>query len=267
MIDLKKLDSTARNVRKHIITMSYNARSAHMGGSLSCVEILVYLYFSYLKVFPDNPNNRKRDRFILSKAHDAKALYATLAERGYITHKVLESYEQNDGKLPGHTVRHCVAGVESSAGSLGHGLSIGTGIALAGKLNADSYRVIVLLSDGECDEGSIWEAALFASQHKLTNLTAIVDYNKLQGFGRTDDVISLEPFRQKWESFGWNVIEIKNGNNFNQIYGGFKQITKKNKPTCIIAHTTKGLGGPKKYVNTIDSQYIPAEKKDLELFN
>src|SRR5581483_4720151 len=157
-----------------------------------------------------------RDRLIFSKAHDAKVLYATLAQRGFFDKKILEGYELDGGLLPGHATRHCVPGVEASAGALGHGLSMAAGMAYAGKIDKKNFRVFTILSDGECDEGSIWEAILFAGHHRLDNLIAIVDYNKKQGFGFTKDVLDLEPFVNKWEIFRWEVREV-NGHDFTDI--------------------------------------------------
>lgn len=257
----------AQNVRKNILLMSFRAQSAHTGGALSCVEILVALYFEIMKVYPKNPYDKKRDRFIFSKAHDAKALYAVLAERGFFNKKILEGYEQDNGQLPGHSTRHCVPGVEASAGSLGHGLSIAAGSAFALKQSGKKNKVFVLISDGECDEGSVWEAALFSSHHKLDNLITIIDYNKLQGFGFTKDVLNLEPLRKKWESFGWSVKEI-DGHNLSKIVRVLKDVPfSKNKPTLIIAHTIKGFGGVPIHVNRVSSQYKPPTKEQIdELF-
>lgn len=259
---LKALENIAREIRILILQMAYNAKSAHIGGSLSCVELLIALYFSEMKVFPKNAANEKRDRFILSKAHDAKALYAVLSRRGFFDEKILLKYEVNNGILPGHSTRHVVPGVEASAGALGHGLSIAAGIAYSGKMDGKSFRVFTLLSDGECDEGSTWEAILFASHHKLSNLTAIIDYNKLQGYGFTKDILDIEPFEEKWKAFGWNTLEI-NGHNFIEILNAFKKARGSSKPSVIIANTIKGFGGVKKYINTIESQYVPPTEKEL----
>jgi len=258
------LKTIAKKIRKDIITMSFRAKSAHTGGALSCVEILVALYFKIMRVYPKDPYGPKRDRLIFSKAHDAKVLYATLSERGFFDNTILGTYEANDGLLAGHSVRRAVPGIEASAGSLGHGLPIAAGIALAGKLDKKKYRVYTILSDGECDEGSTWEAALFSGHHKLDNLIAIVDYNKLQGFGYTKDVLDLEPFAKKWEAFGWAAKEI-NGHDFRELIATFSHTPmKKGKPTVVIAHTIKGKGGVPKYINQVSSQYIPPTKEEFE---
>ncbi len=246
-----------KEVRKDILLMALRAQSAHTGGALSSVEILVALYFQIMKIFPQNPDDPRRDRLIFSKAHDAKVLYAVLAERGFFAKKILEGYELSGGLLPGHSTRHCVPGVEASAGSLGHGLSLAIGVAYAGKLDKKKFRVFAILSDGECDEGSTWEAALFAGNHKLDNLIAIIDYNKLQGYGYTKDVLDLEPFKDKWQAFRWETREI-NGHSFAEIINTLKRIPfKQGKPSLVIAHTVKGLGGVPVHVNQVSSQYKP----------
>ena len=258
----KKLDqliSRAKAVRRDILSMSYRAKSAHSGGAYSVVEILVVLYFDVMRVNPKNAEDPKRDRLIFSKAHDAKALYGVLCERGFFDRKILEKYESDDGILPGHSTRHCVAGVEVSAGALGHGLSMAAGVALAGKLPNKNYRVFAILSDGECDEGSTWEAALFAGHHRLDNLTAVVDYNKLQGYGKTRDVLNLEPFADKWKAFGFAARQV-DGHSFEELIPALSSVH--DKPTVVIAHTIKGLGGPKRHVNQISSQYKPPTKEE-----
>ncbi len=258
---LNKLKNAAKKIRIDILQMSYKAQSAHTGGALSCVEILTSLYFHSMRVNPKNSEDKRRDRLIFSKAHDAKALYATLCERGFFDKSILDTYEQNNGSLPGHSTRHAVPGVEVSAGSLGHGLPMAAGMAYAGKLDDKKYRVFAILSDGECDEGSTWEAILFAGHHKLNNLIVIVDNNKLQGFGFTKDILNLEPFGEKWDSFNWDVKEI-NGHDFEKIITAIESISK-NKPTVIIAHTIKGYQGPTKYVGKVSSQYKPPTLEEL----
>jgi len=259
----KNLKKIAAEARKNILQMSARAKSAHTGGALSCVEILITLYFKIMHVFPKDPENIHRDRLVFSKAHDAKALYAVLVERGFFDKKILDGYEMNDGLLPGHSTRHCVPGVEVSAGALGHGLSMAAGMAYVGKIDKKDFRVFTILSDGECDEGSTWEAILFSGHHKLDNLIAIVDYNKLQGFGFTKDILDLEPFALKWKSFGWEVREI-NGHNFPEIIQTLSQVPfVEFKPSIIIAHTIKGLGGAPAHINQVSSQYKPPTPDEL----
>jgi transketolase len=237
-----ELEDVAKKIRKKIFLMSYRAGSGHIAPSLSCVEILVALYFKILNINKNNLNDQNRDRFILSKGHASSALYSILAEKGIIDEKLLDTFCQKEGILGAHPEAHFIPGVEVSTGSLGHGLSFGSGMALAGKIDNKNYRVFVLLSDGECQEGSVWEAAAFASQHKLNNLVAIVDYNKLQSLGRTDEILSLEPFCDRWKSFGWGVKEV-DGHDISQIVDNLDSLPyAKNKPSVLIAHTVKGKG-------------------------
>ena len=266
--EIVRLNAVSKEIRKQILKMGYEAQSAHVGGALSCVEILTALYFKVMRVYPNNANHPLRDRLIFSKAHDAKALYAVLAERGFFPKKILQGYEMDDGLLPGHSTRNCVPGVEVSAGSLGHGLPIAAGMAYVGRNDKKKYKVYAILSDGECDEGTTWEAALFASQHALSNLVVIIDYNKLQGYGYVKDVLELEPFAKKWRSFGWSVEEV-DGHDMPKLINVFHKIPfMTDKPSVIIAHTIKGLGGVKKHINNVSSQYKPPTKEEFnELMN
>lgn len=239
---LKEMEALARRIRRHIVTIIGKAGSGHPGGSLSAVEIVSTLYFRVLKHKPQDPQWADRDRFILSKGHAAPLLYTVLAECGYFPVAELATLRQLDSRLQGHTDRNLTPGVEMSAGALGQGLSFAVGVALAGRLNAQSYRVYVLLGDGECNEGQIWEAAMAAAHFKVDNLTAIVDRNRLQLDGWCCDVMNSEPFAQKWRSFGWQVIEV-DGHDFTQLGRAFSRARKiKGKPAVIIAHTTKGKG-------------------------
>lgn len=239
---LKEMEALARRIRRHIVTMIGKAGSGHPGGSLSAVEIVSTLYFRILKHKPQDPQWADRDRFILSKGHAAPLLYTVLAECGYFPVAELATLRQLDSRLQGHTDRNLTPGVEMSAGALGQGLSFAIGVALAGRLNAQSYHVYVLLGDGECNEGQVWEAAMAAAHFKVDNLTAIVDRNRLQLDGWCCEVMDSEPFAQKWRFFGWQVIEV-NGHDFTQLGRAFSRARKiKGKPTVIIAHTTKGKG-------------------------
>ena len=232
----------AKKLRRHVITMIATAGSGHPGGSLSAADIVTTLYFKILRHNPKNPRWQDRDRFILSKGHAAPILYAALAESGYFPITELATLRKLGSCLQGHTDRNLTPGVEMSAGSLGMGLSFSIGIALAARLNHRGYKTYVLLSDGECDEGQTWEAALSASQFKLDNLVAIVDCNRLQLSGWTRDIMNLEPFTQKWQAFGWHTIDI-DGHDFDQILAAFQEAGKtKVKPTVIIARTIKGKG-------------------------
>jgi transketolase len=221
--------------------MSHDARSSHVGSALSVVDLLAVLYGDVLRVDPSRPAWPNRDRFILSKGHAAAALYAVLAETGFFDREWLNTYCQDGAPLGGH-VTHNVPGVEVSSGSLGHGLSLGAGMALAGKRNGQRFRVFVLMSDGECDEGSVWEAALFAPQHNLENLIAIIDYNKLQALGKIEEVLDLAPLADKWRAFRWAVQEI-DGHDHRQIASVLGQVPlARGRPSLIIAHTVKGKG-------------------------
>ena len=254
---------TATNIRRLILEMHYEAQSSHIASSLSCVDILTALYFKVLRVNPAKPLAPSRDRFILSKGHAASSLYATLALRGFFRKDVLKRYCLDNNCLPGHSTRGSVPGVEVSTGSLGHGLSIGAGIALAGRNDNRDYRVFVLMSDGECEEGSVWEAAMFARQHKLDNLISIIDYNKIQAFGWTKEVLDLEPFAEKWKAFGWEVREI-DGHNFQEIVSCLKKIPfNRNIPSVIIAHTVKGKG-VRFMENKLDWHYKSPNKEELK---
>ena len=254
----------ARKVRIDILTMAYRAQSAHTGGALSCVELLVALYFDVMKIYPKNHLHPDRDRFVFSKAHDAKALYVVLAHRGFFDKKILESYEIDNGVLSEHSTRHCVPGVEASAGSLGHGLSMAAGMAYAGKIDKKKYRIFAMLSDGDCDEGSTWEAALFAGHHRLDNLTVIIDCNSLQGYGYTKDILNLEPFPDKWKAFGWSVQSV-DGHSLNELIKVISSVPfAEGRPSVVIASTTKGYGGPQRHVNQISSQYNPPTEEEYE---
>ncbi len=264
MKDNSRFTKIAKEIRKDILLMANRAKSAHVGGALSCVELLTALYFEIMKIDPKNPYNEKRDRLIFSKAHDAKALYATLARRGFFHKRTLDGYEMDGGLLPGHATRHCVPGVEVSAGALGHGLSMAAGMAYVGKKDKKSFRVFTILSDGECNQGSTWEAILFAGHHKLDKLVAIGDYNKLQGCGFTKYILDLEPFVDKWKSFRWEVREI-NGHNFKEITEALSHLPfKMDKPSVVIANTIKGFGGSRVHVNQVSSQYKPPTDEEIE---
>jgi len=241
-LTVPELMEMAKKLRCHIITMIATAGSGHPGGSLSAVDIITALYFKIMHHDPHNPRWKDRDRFILSKGHAAPALYAVLAESGYFPVEELTTLRKLDSRLQGHTDRNLTPGVEMSAGSLGQGLSFGIGIALAAKLDHHDYQTYVLLSDGECEEGQIWEAALSAAHFKLDNLTAVIDRNQLQLSGWTRNIMNIEPVNEKWQAFGWHTIEI-DGHNFDQILTAFEEAkTTKGKPTIIIAHTIKGKG-------------------------
>jgi transketolase len=239
---IAEMEAVAKRLRRHIITMIGKAGSGHPGGSLSAVEIVTALYFKLLRHMPSDPRWSDRDRFILSKGHAAPLLYATLAECGYFPVDELSTLRQLDSRLQGHADRTITPGVEMSSGSLGQGLSFALGVALAGRLNSQDYRVYVLLGDGECDEGQVWEGAMATAHFKVDNLVAIVDNNGLQIDGWNRDVMNLDPFNRKWQAFGWHVIEV-NGHDLSQLGLALEQAKLvKGQPTVIIAYTIKGKG-------------------------
>lgn len=241
LCNLKELELISNKIRGKIVEMSHQSRSPHLGSALSCVDILVTLYWKILNINPSDFNDPTRDRFILSKGHAAQAIYTTLAYRGFFPINLLNSYVQNGSHLAEHPAAFCVPGIEAATGSLGHGLPIGVGMALSTKIKGNNFRVFVLMGDGECNEGSVWEAAMFASSKKLNNLFLIIDYNKWQATGRSQEIMSLEPLKKKWEAFGWDSYEV-DGNDLNSLISIFEKTNHNDKPTAIIAHTIKGKG-------------------------
>ena len=238
---IKELQLRVENIRKKVMEIVYSSKGGHVGGSLSSIEIETVLYFHVMNIDPKNPTLENRDRFILSKGHSVEALYAVLEAKGFIEQSLLDTYGHFDSKLAGHPTKK-VPGIELNSGALGHGLSVGIGMAMAAKMNRETFKTYVLMGDGEQGEGSIYEAAMSGSHYKLDNLVAIIDRNKLQISGKTEDVMSLEPMRDRWEAFGWEVIDME-GNNVKNIIETFDNIDYNNeKPKLIIAHTTKGNG-------------------------
>lgn len=241
-MNIEDLKMKAKVIRKDIIEEVYNANSGHPGGSLSISDIMAVLYFNELRIDEKNPRWEERDRLVLSKGHCSPALYAALAERGFFDKEDLKSFRKIESNLQGHPDLNKVPGVDMTSGSLGQGLSIANGMAIAGKMDNKNYRVYTILGDGEIEEGQIWEAAMTANKYKLDNLCVIVDNNNLQIDGTIEEVMSSYPIDEKFKSFGFNVLTI-DGNNIEEILNGF-EIAKqtKNKPTCIIAKTIKGKG-------------------------
>lgn len=232
----------AHRIRRHAVNMTSTGKSSHVGSVLSIADILAVLYGSVLNVDPERPKMANRDRFILSKGHAGAGVYATLAETGFFDPELLKQHYQNGSIFSGHVSHKGVPGVEISTGSLGHGLGIGTGMALAAARGGEDWRTYVLMSDGECDEGSNWEAAQFAGHHNLSNLTAIIDYNKIQSLASVADTLALEPFADKWTAFNWQVSEV-DGHDHDALLKAFKAQDERNdKPHVVIAHTTKGKG-------------------------
>jgi len=236
--DFPELENKAKRIRRHIIKMIAEAGSGHPGGSLSATEIITVLFFNKMRYKADDPKWGDRDRFVLSKGHAAPALYAALAEAGFFSVDELKNLRKINSILQGHP-SIITPGVEICSGSLGQGLSVANGMALAGKIDKKNYYVYVLLGDGEVQEGQIWEAAMTAAHYKLDNLTAVLDRNGLQIDGKTEDVMGLEPLADKWRAFGWDVVEV-NGHSFEELINAMNK--KSEKPKMIIARTIKGKG-------------------------
>lgn len=232
----------ALEIRRHAVRMASRGGSSHVGSVLSCADILAVLYAGILQVDPNNPSSPGRDRFILSKGHAGSGVYAALAERGFFPREWLQTHYQDGSLLSGHVSHKGIPGVEISTGSLGHGLAIGAGMALSAKLTGSSWRTFVLMSDGECDEGSVWEAALFAAHHSLANLVVLVDYNKIQSLATVSETIELEPFSDKWASFGWGVRRV-DGHDHTRIAEALSSMpVEPGRPSCVLFDTMKGKG-------------------------
>jgi len=241
-LNLDALRQQARALRGRLVELSHAAETPHLGGALSCAEIMVCAYWGALRIDPKHPLDPLRDRFILSKGHAATALYVTLASRGFFDLELLAHFNEDGGCLPEQPGLQCVPGVEAATGSLGHGLSLAVGMALAGRIQKRDYRCFALLSDGECQEGSVWEAALFAPRHHLDNVVAIVDYNKWQATGRSNQVTALDPLPDKWEAFGWSTYEV-DGHDVAALMKVLGKIPDgTGKPVAVVAHTVKGKG-------------------------
>ena len=238
-----ELQKTANEIRKGIITAVYSAKAGHPGGSLSAAELFTYLYFEEMNIDPENPKKEDRDRFVLSKGHTAPGLYSTLAHRGYFPVEDLKTLRHLGSYLQGHPDMKHIPGIDMSSGSLGQGISAAVGMALGAKLDGASYRVYTLLGDGEIEEGQVWEAAMFAGHRKLDNLVVIVDNNGLQIDGKIEDVCSPYPIDKKFEAFNFHVINVADGNDFDQLEAAFEEAkTVKGMPTAIIMKTVKGKG-------------------------
>ena len=241
--DTQQLARIAANLRARIIETSSKTGTPHLGSCLSCIDILTALYFSVLHIDTTNPRAPERDRCILSKGHGAMGLFHVLAERGFYPLSMLDTYGEDGGVFAEHppTPDH-LAGIEAATGSLGHGLPIGLGMALAARVQGHSYKVYAVLGDGECNEGSIWEAAMLAAAQKMSDVCAIVDFNKWQATGRSQEIMALDPLAEKWRAFGWNAIEV-DGHSFKELLAALDQFPNPNgRPTAIIAHTIKGKG-------------------------
>jgi transketolase len=237
-----ELERRARRVRRDILELSYSSKSGHIGSSMSCVDALVALYFDFLKLDPKDPKAPDRDRFLMSKGHACVPLYSCLEQVGYLPTEVLRAYGREGGELGHHPKRAPEFGIEFGTGSLGHGLSLGVGMAFAARNAKRSWRTVVMMSDGEQGEGSVWEAAMFAAHHGLDNLLAVIDFNKMQALGDTADVLGLEPLDERWRSFGWGVRRI-DGHDVRSIVQTLKNFPfERGKPSVIVCDTVKGKG-------------------------
>ena len=239
--DEERAVDLARRIRINALKMTSKGNSSHIGAIFSMADVLAVLYENIMNYDSKNPKMNNRDRFILSKGHAGAGIYAVLAEKGFISKNDLATHYQNGSKLSGHISHKGIPGIEVSTGSLGHGLPIATGMALAGKINKQKHNIYTIISDGECDEGSNWESILFAAHHKLNNLTVVIDRNYLQSIKLTEETIELEPLAAKWLAFGWEVVEI-DGHDFTEIFKALKKNTNSKAPKCIIAKTVKGKG-------------------------
>jgi transketolase len=240
---IKDLEEKTRLFRREILEMTFKAGSGHPGGSLSAVDIITVLYYHQMRVDPKNPKWADRDRFVLSKGHVCPALYAILAEIGFFPKEALWTLRRPESILQGHPDMRLTPGVEMSTGSLGQGLSVACGMALAARLDEKDYAVYCMLGDGEVQEGNVWEGAMFATHERLDNLIAILDRNRLQIEGFTKDVMNLDPLEDKWKAFGWTVLELEDGNDIKQILNVLdKAVERQGKPKIIIANTIKGKG-------------------------
>ncbi|WP_029008348.1 transketolase [Azospirillum halopraeferens] len=240
--DTAELKAIAARLRGRVVEMSHMAGTPHLGSALSCIDIVTAAYWAVLRIDPQRADDPDRDRFILSKGHAATALYAALAERGFFPRAILDAYNTDGAALAEHPGPNCVPGVEAATGSLGHGLPIGLGMALAARIQGRAHRVFALLSDGECNEGSVWEAAMFAPARTLDNVCVIVDYNKWQATGRSNETLALAPLRDKWAAFGWDAHEV-DGHDVDALVRLMERVPNgSGKPVAIIAHTVKGKG-------------------------
>lgn len=239
---IDRLEAIARRLRGDVVEMSHRAGAPHLGSALSCIDLLVAAYWGNFRIDPKHPDAPDRDRIILSKGHASSALYATLAERGFFAKEELVRYGQTGSPLPEQMGPRGVPGIEAATGSLGHGLPLGAGMVLAGRIQGRDYRVCVIVSDGECNEGSVWEAAMFAAAQQLGRLVVIVDFNRWQATGRSEEVLALSPLADKWAAFGWDVAEVDGHDLAALIQETDLATCDPHRPKCIVARTVKGRG-------------------------
>ena len=268
---MENLTALSYELRKDVIEIICAGKAGYIGGDMSVIDTLITLYFKQMNISPKNMDDPNRDRFVMSKGHSVEALYAVLAKKGFFQlEEVLEKFSKFGSKFIGHP-NNKLPGIEMNSGSLGHGLPVCVGMALAGKMNHQDYRVYTVMGDGELAEGSVWEGAMAASHYKLDNLCAVVDRNRLQISGNTEDVMHHDDLHERFRSFGWNVIDVKDGNSIDQLNAAFEEAkTVKDKPTVLIANTVKGCGSPVMENKAAWHHHVPSEEeytqimKDLE---
>lgn len=265
---MKNLKVLSYDLRKNVIDMIVEGKGGHIGGDMSVMDILVTLYFKQMNISPENKDDPNRDRFVMSKGHCVEALYAVLAEKGFFPiQEVIENFSKFGSKFIGHP-NNKLPGIEMNSGSLGHGLPVSVGMALAGKMNQQDYRVYTVMGDGELAEGSVWEGAMAANQYKLDNLCAIVDRNRLQISGNTEEVMAQDNQIDRWSGFGWNVINVEDGNNIDQLNEAFEKAkTVKGKPTIIIANTIKGFGSSVMENKAAWHHHVPSEEEYAQIMS
>jgi transketolase len=240
--EIDELHGRARRLRGELVRLSHSASTPHLGGALSCADIVVAAYWSALNVDPERPEDPDRDRFVFSKGHAVTALYSALAQKGFFPEGLLDTFNEPGGKLPEQPSPHTVPGLEVATGSLGHGLPVGVGMALAGRITKRDYRVYVVMSDGECNEGTVWEAAMMASARRLENMMVVVDFNRWQATARSTEVMALEPLAEKFRAFGWSTCEV-DGHDLQALADVMGQVPNgSGKPVAVVAHTVKGKG-------------------------
>lgn len=268
---MENLTALSYELRKDVINMIRSGKAGHIGGDMSVIDTLVTLYFKQMNIGPENMDDPDRDRFVMSKGHSVEALYAVLAEKGFFPiEEVIDTFSKFGSKFIGHPNNN-LPGIEMNSGSLGHGLPVCVGMALAGKMNHQNYRVYTVMGDGELAEGSVWEGAMSAAHYKLDNLCAVVDRNRLQISGNTEDVMHHDDLHERFRSFGWHVIDVKNGNSIEELDAAYEEAkTVKGKPTVLIANTVKGCGSSVMENKASWHHHVPGDEeyeqimKDLE---
>lgn len=263
---MENLTALAYDLRKDVINMICAGKAGHIGGDMSVMDTLVTLYFSQMNISPKNMDNPDRDLFVMSKGHSVEALYAVLAKKGFFSiDEVIEKFSKFGSKYIGHP-NNKLPGIEMNSGSLGHGLPVCVGMALAGKMNHKNYRVYTVMGDGELAEGSVWEGAMSASQYKLDNICAVVDRNRLQISGTTEEVMHQDDVAERFRSFGWNVIDVKDGNSIEQLNAAFEEAkTVKGKPTLLVANTIKGCGSSVMENKAAWHHHVPNDEEYVQI--